>query len=136
MDITLEQFFASHNCRSGHHCGDCRDQGPAGATFRGELGRFECAYGKAWGSADPTAQPETVPPLDPDELELMRAAADPEGWGDLVAAAIAKIGADRAYKTIRRLLGSKAGCGACNGRRKAINRLGDWLKTHVGGGGE
>lgn len=72
--------------------------------------------------------PPTDGNLDPDEQELMAAAANPEGWGDHVAALIHKVGADRVYQLVRTGVGLPENCGGCNERRKALNRLEGWVK--------
>jgi hypothetical protein len=124
-------FFDSHDCRSGRHCGACRARSGEGPQFRASIARayrlpvvdFDCPHGRAWGEVPPPP-----PPVDPDEAALLQAAANPEGWGDHVAAAIHRIGADRVYKMVREAAGRPAGCGGCNARREALNRLEGWVK--------
>ena len=93
------------------------------------------------GRVMPVGDFEVIPPTDagppmtpPDpqeaaERELLMAAHDPQGWGDRVAAALHRIGADQAYKLLRRTAGLVESCGGCNKRRVALNRLEQWVKS-------
>lgn len=133
--MKLPQWTESGACLSGGHCAACRSRGAGGVSFRAGLLRdgwplpdgapdFECPHGRPWGFIPGEA--------DAAERALLDAATNPQGWGDHVAAAIHKIGADRAYKMVRRAAGLTSGCSACNKRREAINRLEGWVKGIFG----
>jgi hypothetical protein len=129
-----EPWTQSHDCRSGAHCRACQDPTEQGRGFRLSLLRGGFTGLPENGDAPVCPYGMNPPPLDgmtDDERELLAAAENPDGWGDHVAAAIHKVGADRAYKMLRRLTGLTANC-ACNERRKTLNRLEGWVKGIFG----
>lgn len=78
------------------------------------------------GVAKPAQVAAPVPPLDPDEAELLAAvdravAGKSEGLGDDVARLLHQLGADRAVKWLGKVAGGKS-C-RCNARRKWLNRF-------------
>lgn len=133
--MNLPQWTASPECAARTLCVYCRDTSERGKTFRASLVRsgwplpadapdFACPHGVEWNAG--------TTPADTAERELIAAAANPEGWGDHVAALIHKVGADRVYQLVRTGVGLPADCGGCNARRKALNRLGEWAKGVLG----
>jgi hypothetical protein len=128
-------FFDSAVCRSRGHCPTCQDETEAGRGFR--LSQLAIGLTGLPANGDKPECPFGMnpPPIDgmtDDERELMRAASNPEGWGDDVAALIHNMGADRAYKLVRKTLGLVESCSGCNGRRMALNRLEGWVKGVFG----
>lgn len=121
---TVNNIVACHGCeyRQRPCAGECACT-LTGESFIAIAKRGDCPHPEGTRHAK-----DGVPAAEASEAEreLLAAAENPEGFGDHVASLIHKVGGDRVYHLVRMSFGLPDGCGGCNSRRQALNRLGEW----------